>query len=587
MHVALARKYRPHRFADLIGQEHVARALVGAVEQGRVAHGYLLCGPRGVGKTTAARILAMALNCETRHAGRATGGEPCGTCASCERIWAGSTSLDVVEIDAASNRGVDDARELRERAMYAASQEGRHKIYIVDEAHMLTREAWNTLLKVLEEPPPGVVFVFATTEPHKITNTAAPVMSRLQRFDFRRVGPKAIADRLAAVAAQEQLAIDDDAVQVIARVADGGLRDALSVLDQVTAFGGGAITATRVREVLGLVGDDVFAELLGIVAGRRPEAVFPFVATLVEAGIDLVTFADGAGDLWRGALAIKLGAKPDGISVVLEEAVRRHATDLAAGDLLRMLRALEESEETIRRGQTPRLTIELLLVRWALMDRTVEIAELLKGGGRGDSGTGGRGEHRAPVAPAMRDSGASASASPTPRAAPAPVPQSPRPAVPLSPESVRASWPAILDALRGERKMIAAEMLSLTDVAAVEGDVVILAPQAGHELAADSIERYRVAIEGVAGRVLGTPVRVGLVGSELASAPSRPAAPAPGRPAAKPMDDVPLSPRAPGPPSKAERLTVSGAQAERAKALRGKDPALDSAMDAMDLELLD
>src|SRR5690348_2271789 len=225
--IALARKYRPKHFADLIVQDHVAAALSGAVLQGRAAHGYLFAGPRGVGKTTAARVLAMALNCPNRK-----GGEPCGECENCLRIWNGSANLDVVEIDAASNRGVDDARDLRERAMYAASREGHYKVYIVDEAHMLTREAWNALLKILEEPPPGVVFVFATTEPQKIATSAAPVMSRLQRFDFRRIGSQAIRDRLRQVLSAENLSADEDALTLIARHADGGMRDALSILDQ-------------------------------------------------------------------------------------------------------------------------------------------------------------------------------------------------------------------------------------------------------------------------------------------------------------------------------------------------------------------
>src|SRR3970040_1075003 len=192
--IALARKYRPRQFADLIVQDHVAAALRGAVAQGRVAHGYLFAGPRGVGKTTAARILAMALNCE-RPSGTPAG-EPGAACDSCRRIWNGLANLDVVELDAASNRGVDDARDLRERAMYAASGEARSKVYIVDEAHMLTREAWNALLKILEEPPPRVVFVFATTEPQKSANTAAPVLSRLQRFAFKRIRAGAMRDPL-------------------------------------------------------------------------------------------------------------------------------------------------------------------------------------------------------------------------------------------------------------------------------------------------------------------------------------------------------------------------------------------------------
>src|ERR671928_1123326 len=201
MTIALARRYRPKRFADLLVQDHVAAVLRGAVARGRVGHGYLLTGPRGVGKTTAARILAMALNCPNRD----PSGDPCGECDNCQRVWSGGANLDVVEIDAASNRGVDDARELRERAMYAASREGHYKVYIVDEAHMLTREAWNALLKVLEEPPSGVVFVFATTEPQKIAQTAAPILSRLQRFDLKRIGPGEIRDRLTYVLQQEKI----------------------------------------------------------------------------------------------------------------------------------------------------------------------------------------------------------------------------------------------------------------------------------------------------------------------------------------------------------------------------------------------
>src|SRR5258705_4785 len=289
--IALARKYRPKQFADLVAQDHVAAALRGAVAQSRVAHGYLFAGPRGVGRTTAARILAMALNCERR----AAAGEPCGQCDSCRRIWTGAANLDVVELDAASNRGVDDARDLRERAMYAASTEAGSKVYIVDEAHMLTREAWNALLKILEEPPPRVVFVFATTEPQKIANTAAPILSRLQRFDFRRIGPQAVAARLRFVAEKEKIATDDDAIQLIGRVAAGGMRDGLSLLDQAMVFGDGKVTAAGVRAALGLIDDELYAELLAILAERRTADVFPFVARLAEAGADLVEFGNGAG----------------------------------------------------------------------------------------------------------------------------------------------------------------------------------------------------------------------------------------------------------------------------------------------------
>ena len=278
MSIALARKYRPKRFDDVAVQSHVSNTLKGAIERGRVAHGYLLCGPRGVGKTTLARVLAMALNCPNRK-----DGEPCGVCPSCTRIWNGSTSLDVIEIDAASNRGVDDARELRERAMYAPSGDEGYKVYIVDEAHMLTREAWNALLKILEEPPPRVVFVFATTEPQKISQTAAPVLSRLQRFDFKRIAPAEVRDRLKHVLAQEKIAAEPEALAAIARAADGSMRDALSLTDQVLAMGDGQVTVDRVRDALGLVAEDEFIAILDVIANRQAAEVFPLVARLADA----------------------------------------------------------------------------------------------------------------------------------------------------------------------------------------------------------------------------------------------------------------------------------------------------------------
>src|SRR5216117_2078514 len=373
--IALARKYRPKRFSDLIVQDHVAAALRGAVAGGRVAHGYLFAGPRGVGKTTAARILAMALNCERR--GPSSGGEPCGECDSCVRIWTGAANLDVVELDAASNRGVDDARDLRERAMYAASAEHRHKVYIVDEAHMLTREAWNALLKTLEEPPPGVVFVFATTEPQKIAQSATPILSRLQRFDFRRIGPRAIVERLKQVLAAEGLAAEDDALQLIAKSADGGMRDALSLLDQVLSFGEGPVTVARVREVLGLIPDELYGDMLRAIVERDPAGVFPLVERLLEAGADFGEFVNGAGETLRALLLVGVGGQPEGLTEGLMAVVRAYAPQLPPADVVRLLTILSETEERLSRSANTRLLVEVLLLRWAMMDQTVELSDAI------------------------------------------------------------------------------------------------------------------------------------------------------------------------------------------------------------------
>lgn len=373
---ALARSHRPRRFAELVGQDHVAATLRSAVANGRQGHAYLFCGPRGIGKTTAARVLAMALNCP-----ESSGGEPCGVCESCESIWSGRTSLDVVEIDAASNRGVDDARDLRERAMYAPSDEDRHKIYIVDEAHMLTRDAWNALLKILEEPPPRVVFVFATTEPNKIKQSASPVMSRVQRFDFRRVAVPDLLERLREVLRREGVESEDAALLPIARRADGGVRDALSMLDQVLSFSGDSVRLEDVRSMLGLVEEERYLEFFSYAAAGDRAAVFPFVQKLVDDGYDLAEFARGLGENLRLLLAIRLdpGAAPPELPEQSREAFSTAATSFSVEDLLRMLAATADFEASgkFRRSTQPRIQLEVLLLRLASLDASIGVDELL------------------------------------------------------------------------------------------------------------------------------------------------------------------------------------------------------------------
>ena len=591
--IALARKYRPRRFADVAVQSHVSNTLKGAIAAGRVAHGYLLAGPRGVGKTTLARVLAMALNCERGS----PGGEPCGDCPSCTRIWAGSTSLDVVEIDAASNRGVDDARELRERAMYAPSGDDRYKVYIVDEAHMLTREAWNALLKILEEPPPRVVFVFATTEPHKIAQAAAPVLSRLQRFDFKRIGPNDIRARLEAVLGLEQVKAEPEALTMIARAADGSMRDALSLTDQVLAMGDGVLTAARAREALGLVPDDEYLALLDLIAERRAAAVFPFVGRLADAGVDFGQFIAGLGDMLRGQLAVNLGGDALDVSDHARKELGARRGRIGAADLLRMMNVMGDGEMRFKRSSQQQLLVETMLVRFALMDRTANVEDMLKalggaaaapGAGGSGSGSGAPRAKPAPTFASPTDAPVWAAPPPTPPPAPSASPsRSPvqsfaatlsaqpapglvsavREAQPKTRADINAvtgRWDDLVTRVRGSGKALLAAALEASSPVAItaKGDLTIELDEP-NDFHAKAIEQAQDDVLAILGEWFEGTHGLRLYRDDVAP-------PARGEPQERP-----------------KRVTDEMVKSERLNALRRKDPALDAAIDVLDLEMDD
>jgi DNA polymerase III subunit gamma/tau len=380
----IARKYRPQTFNEIVGQQHVTRTIANAITSNRVAHAYIFSGVRGVGKTTTARILAKALNCE-----KGTTADPDGTCASCREIAEGR-SLDVIEIDAASNRGIDQIRELREMVRYAPAN-SRYKVVILDEAHQLTDEASNALLKTLEEPPERVVFILATTRAEDLVET---IKSRAQLFQFRALSFKEIAEEIGRITKEEKIKIEPGAVAVLARAAEGSVRDGLSLLEQAISYCGDAITDVQVRELLGVVAESILDDLVEAIAQESAERALSLVHRLINDGQNLQHFCREAIRHFRNLLVARVcGAESDLVQAPKDERERiaEQAARFTEEDLTRFFNALMATDAELRRAPDPRLHLELGLLRLVNAKRLAPLEEVLaelREGGAGSKPSG-------------------------------------------------------------------------------------------------------------------------------------------------------------------------------------------------------
>src|ERR1700733_4158547 len=400
----IARKYRPETFSEIVGQQHVTRTLANAINSNRVAHAYIFSGVRGVGKTTSARILAKALNCV-----KGPTAEPDGTCDSCREISAG-TSLDVLEIDAASNRGIDQIRELREMVRYAPAS-SRYKVVILDEAHQLTDEASNALLKTLEEPPERVVFILATTRAEDLVET---IKSRAQLFQFRALTFQEIANEIERIAGAENLTIEPGAVAVLARAAEGSLRDGLSLLEQAISYGGGAITDAQVRELLGVVAEGLLDKLIEAIAAQSAEQAFGLIHRLICDGQNLQHFCREAIRHVRNLLVTRVcGADSDLVAATAEERPRltQQSAQFSEEDLTRFFNILLATDDDLRRKPDPRLHLELGLLRLINAQRLAPLEEALSQLKGGDGGSGSRPDRQTATQQPPRERGRAIGAS--------------------------------------------------------------------------------------------------------------------------------------------------------------------------------
>jgi DNA polymerase-3 subunit gamma/tau len=485
-----ARKWRPQTFAEIVGQEGVTRTLQNAIKAGRIAHAYIFSGPRGVGKTTTARLLAKAVNC----AGGPTA-TPCNQCTACTEIPEGR-SLDVLEIDGASNRGVGEIRNLRDNIHFnpAAS---RKKIYIIDEVHMLTIEAFNALLKTLEEPPEHAMFIFATTEINRVPPT---ILSRCQRFDFRRISTGEISAHLRLICDQEKVNADDEALELIARRADGAMRDAQSLLDQMATFAPEKIDPDEVRTALGIAPEDLFFGVSDIVINNRVSDVFQVVDDVDSKGLSPREFLRGLTDHFLNLLKAKDETGAEFIEA--PQSVRQQYTEKAShfelNDLLRILAILQDAFNEIRRHPQPRLKLELTLLRLASLERTAQIEDLLSAL-RGD--TTGRQTRPKAAQPPPEPQKKTEIAPPPPPSTPPEVKQKSlettpeeQVTIPIDVKSVRSRWFEMVDQICEDRIPLACQ-LKMGRPQEVDGGVLIVG--FGNDLHDLQLERLRkVAASG-------------------------------------------------------------------------------------------
>lgn len=495
---ALYRRYRPQAFDDLIGQDHVADTLRNALRQDRVGHAYLFTGPRGTGKTSTARILAKAVNCLAEN----IDDRPDNTCSICTAINEGRL-LDLIEIDAASNTSVDDVRDLRDRVAFVPSQ-ARYKVYVIDEVHMLSTSAFNALLKTLEEPPAHVIFILATTEPHKIPAT---VLSRCQRFDFHRISSRAIAAHLAQLAAQEQVSISPEALGIIARSATGSMRDGISLLDQITAYGHQQIDAELVREVLGMVSGAAVSALTDAIASADPAQALAQLHQLIAQGVELNQLISQLIDYLRTLLLLNVGRDASLVDVpdAILDRMKDQAQRFSPAQLLHSIRVLNEAGLALKTPFAGHLPLELaLLDAIGLADQPVA-APLPVAARASAAPADQRPPAQAPVAAPPR-AAATAAAAPAPAPAAAPAPAS----------GLEAQWQQIVRNMRQYSTRTQA-MLRSGHPVAVRGDEFIIGFQ---------FDFHREQVEGTIDRVveavsnaMGRPMTVRLVGNDYTPPP--------------------------------------------------------------------